>query len=95
MIEDLEPPIYRKAPSTLPEPPHELVLALAAEEADKVALAALALDLVRHVGEVLEPVGGDHLQCEMLGFGIKCQVYDLTYVYDHVNSTLPANRPCR
>ena len=76
MIEDPQHPIYRKAPSTPPESPHELVLALAAEEADKVALAALALDLVRHVGEVLEPVGGDHLQCEMFGFGIKCQVFE-------------------
>ena len=73
MIEDLEHPIHRKAPSTLPESPHELVLALAAEEANKIALATLALDLVRHVGKVLEPVGGDHLQ--MFGFGIKCQVY--------------------
>ena len=72
MIEDLEHPINGKAPSTLPEPTHELVLALAAEEADKVALATLALDLVRHVGKVLEPVGGNHLQCEMFGFGMKC-----------------------
>ena len=62
MIEDLEHPIHRKAPSTLPESPHELVLALAAEEANKIALATLALDLVRHVGKVLEPVGGDHLR---------------------------------
>ena len=74
MIEDIKHPIYREALSTLPESPHELVLALAAEEADKVALATLALDLVRHVGKVLEPVGGDHLQCEMFGFGMKCQV---------------------
>ena len=75
MIEDPQHLIYRKASSTLPEPTHELVLALAAEEADKVALATLALDLVRHVGKVLEPVGGDHLQCEMFGFGIKCRAY--------------------
>ena len=32
------------------------------EETDEVSLPAPALDLVGHVGKVLEPVGGDHLR---------------------------------
>ena len=49
----------------LPESPHELVLSVPPEEADEVPLATLALDLVGHVGKVLEPVGGDHLRREI------------------------------
>ena len=46
----------------MPESPHELVLAVPPEEADEVPLATLPLDLVGHVGKVLEPVRGDHLR---------------------------------
>ena len=46
----------------VPEAPHELLLAVPAQEADEVAPPPLPLHFVGHVGEVLEPVCRDHLQ---------------------------------